>query len=535
MDATDIIIITSVNVIGGNVMRKLTTIIVIAFVLIGMTSCDADIRGKLADMMGNLGNNVMGSDTSSVAAVTEGTKVDEENIKKPTEHADGKQTVTIGGMEIVLGSDDKVESILPEMDNREEVIAGIGNSLKNEASKNALVESMQEKPSSAVQTAASGTATVMNKAIEQIVGGAEDEGTSSLPDAVKEALSGIQESLKAISDNSSEVTQADVVTLQLVQSFVTSLNTDENKTAIENGEIPAAVLTDANNLITVASALSPASKFDALKLDLGSLLSSFTRSSDSASKALSRSEKTETKIGYEVDQKTGIVTIMVPDENRDQVFGIAKTVYSAISSITGLDSEAFASSKSALAFHKSTYENYVTFVAKKINLSFDENGDEKYTDDANYLNGNEFRSFRTYSGLMQYVVATVLSEGDNLVDVLGNDNELGEFDLGDLNLVGLVKEIAAFNSWLTDSKAEKVLRLPARYGVFFEETGEIDFKSLTDKITEIIHDNASLELALKTLQRMVVFVDLSSLPLGDVNLVSSIDGLLGWFEAELEN
>ena len=148
---------------------------------------------------------------------------------------------------------------------------------------------------------------------------------------------------------------------------------------------------------------------------------------------------------------------------------------------------------------------------------------------------DEFRSFRTYSGLMQYVVATVLSEGDNLVDVLGNDNELGKFDLGDLNLVGLVKEIAALNSWLTDSKAEKVLRLPARYGVFFEETGEIDFKSLTDKITEIIHDNASLELALKTLQRMVVFVDLSSLPLGDVNLVSSIDGLLGWFEAELEN
>lgn len=528
MDATDIIIITSVNDIGGNVMRKLTTIIVIAFVLIGMTSCDADIRGKLADMMGNLGNNVMGSDTSSVAAVTEGTKVDEENIKKPTEHADGKQTVTIGGFDIELEESDNVESILPEMGNKDEVISSIGNALKNDASKNALVESMQEKPSLKVQTAASGTATVMNKAIEQIVGVAGDE---ALPDAVKEALSGIQESLKAISDNSSEVTQADVVTLQLVQSFVTSLNTDE----IKDGNIPAAVLTDANNLITVASALSPASKFDALKLDLGSLLSSFAGSSDSSPKALARSgEQNANGMAYEV-AADGIVTITIPEENKDQVFGIAKTVYSAISSVTGLDSEAFASSKSALAFHKSTYENYVTFVAKKINLSFDENGDEKYTDDANYLNGNEFRSFRTYSGLMQYVVATVLSEGDNLVDVLGNDNELGEFDLGDLNLVGLIKEIAALNSWLTDSKAEKVLRLPARYGVFFEETGEIDFKALTDKITEIIHDNASLELALKTLQRMVVFVDLSSLPLGDVNLVSSIDGLLGWFEAKLEN
>lgn len=525
MDATDIIIITSVNDIGGNVMRKLTTIIVIALALIGMTSCDADIRGKLADMMGNIGNNVMGSDTSSVAAVTEGTKVDEDSI----ENTEGKKIVTIGGFDIEL--EESVESILPEMGNKDEVISSIGNALKNDASKNALVESMQEKPSLKVQTAASGTATVMNKAIEQIVGGAEDEGTSSLPDAVKEALSGIQESLKAISDNSSEVTQADVVTLQLVQSFVTSLNTDE----IKDGNIPAAVLTDANNLITVASALSPASKFDALKLDLGSLLSSFAGSSDSSPKALARSgEQNANGMAYEV-AADGIVTITIPEENKDQVFGIAKTVYSAISSITGLDSEAFASSKSALAFHKSTYENYVTFVAKKINLSFDENGDEKYTDDANYLNGNEFRSFRTYSGLMQYVVATVLSEGDNLVDVLGNDNELGKFDLGDLNLVGLVKEIAALNSWLTDSKAEKVLRLPARYGVFFEETGEIDFKSLTDKITEIIHDNASLELALKTLQRMVVFVDLSSLPLGDVNLVSSIDGLLGWFEAELEN
>lgn len=514
-------------------MRKLTTIIVIALALTGMTSCDADIRGKLADMMGNLGNNVMGSDTSSVAAVTEGTKVDEEKIEKPTPNEDGTTTtVTIGGVDIVLDESDNVESILPKMENKEEVISSIGNALKNEASKNALVESMQEKPSPAVQTAASGTATVMNKAIDEIVKNAD---TSSLPEEVTEALSGIQESLNAISGNPGEVTQADVVTLQLVQSFVTSLNTEENKTDIEKGEIPAAVLTDANNLITVASALSPASKFDALKLDLGSLLSSFTGSSDSASKALSRSEKTETKIEYKVDQETGIVTIIVPDESKDQVFGIAKTVYSAISSVTGLDAKAFASSKSALAFHKSTYENYVNFVAKKIDLSFDENGDEKYTDVANYLNGNEFRSFRTYSGLMQYVVATVLSEGDNLVDVLRDDDKLGEFDLGDLNLVGLIKEIADLNPWLTNSKADKVLRLPARYGVFFEEKGEVDFKSLTDEMTVIIHNNDSLELALKTLQRMVVFVDLSSLPLGDVNLVSSIDGLLGWFEAELGN
>lgn len=499
-------------------MRKLTTIIVIALALIGMTSCDADIRGKLADMMGNIGNNVMGSDTSSVAAVTEGTKVDEDSI----ENTEGKKIVTIGGFDIELEESDNVESILPEMGNKDEVISSIGNALKNDASKNALVESMQEKPSLKVQTAASGTATVMNKAIEQIVGGAGDE---VLPDAVKEALSGIQESLKAISDNSSEVTQADVVTLQLVQSFVTSLNTDE----IKDGNIPAAVLTDANNLITVASALSPASKFDALKLDLGSLLSSFAGSSDSSPKALARSgEQNANGMAYEV-AADGIVTITIPEENKDQVFGIAKTVYSAISSVTGLDSEAFASSKSALAFHKSTYENYVNFVATEIELNF-ENGAADYDKSNAYLNGAEFKSFRTYSGLMQYVVATVLSEGDNLVDALRS-----EFDLDDLNLVGLIKEIADLNLWLTDSKADKVLRLPARYGVFFEKTGEIDFKPLTDKITAVIHENASLELALKTLQRMVVFVDLSSLPLGDVNLVSSIDGLLGWFEAKLEN
>lgn len=509
-------------------MRKLTTIIVIALALIGMTSCDADIRGKLADMMGNLGNNVMGSDTSSVAAVTEGTKVDEGDI----EPIEGKSTVSIGGVDIELDESDNVESILPGMENKDkdEVISSIGNALKNEASKNALVESMQEKPSPAVQTAASGTATVMKKAIEII----KNTYSSSLPKEVTEALGGIQESLSTISQKSEDVTQADVVTLQLVQSFVTSLNTEENKNAIKDGKIPDTVLTDANNLITVASALSPASKFDALKLDLGSLLSSFIGSSDSAPKALSRSgEANVADIWYEVDETTEIVTITIPEENKDQVFGIAKAVYSAISSVTGLDAKAFASSKSALAFHKSTYENYVNFVAKNIALGF-EDGVADYKDVANYLNGNEFRSFRTYSGLMQYVVATVLSEGDNLVDALRNDNPLDEFELGDLNLVGLIKEIADRNPWLTNSKADKVLRLPARYGVFFDETEGIDFKPLTDKMTEIIHDNASLELALKTLQRMVVFVDLSSLPLGDVNLVSSIDGLLDWFESDLE-
>ena len=97
-------------------MKKILSLLVIVIMLFSFSSCDGMI-----DFMGKMGNNIMGTDTSSADKAVESAKVSKDSLEKAEDRittSGNKATITIGGLEVeVDGSDalSNVESMLPKI------------------------------------------------------------------------------------------------------------------------------------------------------------------------------------------------------------------------------------------------------------------------------------------------------------------------------------------------------------------------------------------------------------------------------------
>ena len=253
-------------------MKKILSLLVIVIMLFSFSSCDGMI-----DFMGKMGNNIMGTDTSSADKAVESAKVSKDSLEKAEDRIGetdtGKTSISIGDFKVEVDGDlSGVDSMLPNI--KDNVVNDIASALKNEQSTAKLVDEMKKAPEPEVAEAAKGTATVMNAVlstykdqIDNAIGDAED---GSVMSAVSDALNSLQGSLAEVA--SGDVTSGDVVTLQLIESFATDVVAcvDTETGSIKEDADISSLISSANTLATVTSSLSSATKFN---LDLQSIIS----------------------------------------------------------------------------------------------------------------------------------------------------------------------------------------------------------------------------------------------------------------------
>ena len=156
-------------------MKKILSLLVIVIMLFSFSSCDGMI-----DFMGKMGNNIMGTDTSSADKAVESAKVSKDSLEKAEDRIEtdtGKTSISIGDFKVEVDGDlSGVDSMLPKI--KDNVVNDIASALKNEQSTAKLVDEMKKAPEPEVAEAAKGTATVMNavlstykEQIDSVMGG----------------------------------------------------------------------------------------------------------------------------------------------------------------------------------------------------------------------------------------------------------------------------------------------------------------------------------------------------------------------------
>ena len=434
--------------------KKIFIFILSVLLLVSFTSCDGVI-----DFMGKMGQNVMGSDTSKATAAVEKATVSDDSVTTIGENtdddrietSDGKTSIIIGGSgsSIKIDVDESVKSILPSIE--EDTVNSITSALTNEDSIATLVDSMNENASETVQEAAKGTATVMKDALDKVVssiGGADAVEDS----AISDALSGLTSALETISTDSSTVTKADVVTLQLIEKFANDAASYVTEDADGNMSFDTSkdlgdLISSANTLASVTSALSNASKFE---LDLGSVISSVMGmmggSEEGSGDVSTYSRFARSMSADEVDD---VIAENIESIDISDYAPVIRSVYKALKPVLG-NAESFKSNAQSLALHKSTYETYVNLVAQ--------NKSE---------NDQDFKAFKTFDSLLKYAAAAVISEAERYYTDLKAD----PVNLGlpaDIKLPASLGEIISdfeeANPWLNDRSTSDIhVTIPDKY------------------------------------------------------------------------
>ena len=519
-------------------MRKIVSLLLIAIMLFSLTSCDGMI-----DFMGKMGKNIMGTDTSSAydaveSATVESTEDAKERFTIKT--GGGSNSITVNDIEIPI-SDSlsesllSVTSVLPSIG--ESAVDDIASALRNEASTQVLVTEMGKTPDSAVAEAAKGTATVMNAVLstykDKIDSAIEGSGsTNTVLSTVSDALTSLSNSLTEISEESATVTNGDVVTLQLIESFAGSVAScvDVESGTIKEGTEVTQLISSANTLATITSTLSPASKFD---LDLNAIVSSImnaaTGESETQARTLVRSNK---------KAATGDIISKIESYDLSAYVRAIRSVYSSLSAVAGNSGDGFATNVSTLSLHKGTYEAYVN-MASAFQMSSEQI--------------SAFDSFTTFDGLFKYVVASVLSEADRYYQIFLEDDEIkGMLGSVDLSAENLPKNIWEFivtcvdnNKWITDSSIQGpyYFNVPAEYESLVETvvsaarnkntTADKDLGSyVVNNILKNDENYGPTISSLETMDAMIEVVSLSSISdlIGGNDLHEYITKAINWFK-----
>ncbi|MDY5932285.1 MAG: hypothetical protein SPJ34_09705, partial [Candidatus Ornithospirochaeta sp.] len=383
---------------GGVMIKRISVFALSLLLLFSFVSCEGDTLKSIGKFMNGMGNSVVRPDTSSVNNVSQSA----ESAEK-TEVEDEKSTVSviasINGIDAdsltKIGDTDKTVSVvLKSLDeeSKNELIVNINASISNSAGKDKLVSDMSAPVEGDAKTAAQGTATVMNNALSAIQNLMPDNNAiKTVADSLSTALSNIA--------SAEEVSKADVVTLQLIDSFVNtvagSLDTTGGSVAINDEN---KIISEANTMVTVASALSPASKFDVLSFS--DLIPSLI-----GSRELSDGD-------------------LVIDGIKSKYIEIGLRVYDEINAIISKDS--YKQAISALRLHKAAYE---TMVATTDLL--------KDTAELNNQIGNNLNAF------IQYIVASAIVEADNLYGAVYN--AVGKPEGIPNTVIGVLANIYSYN------------------------------------------------------------------------------------------
>ena len=514
--------------------------------LFSFSSCDGMI-----DFMGKMGNNIMGTDTSSADKAVESAKVSKDSLEKAEDRittSGNKATITIGGLEVeVDGSDalSNVESMLPKIGS--DVVNNIASALKNEQSTAKLVDEMKKAPEPEVAEAAKGTATVMNAVlstykdqIDSTMGDAED---GSVMSAVSDALNSLQGSLAEVA--SGDVTSGDVVTLQLIESFATDVVAcvDTETGSIKEDADISSLISSANTLATVTSSLSSATKFN---LDLQSIISGVMDAMNSEG-GESRSLIVETYA--EGDEEKSFIE-GIEEADLTLYADVIRSLYKSLSAVAGNNEADFNRNLLSLTLHKGAYETYVNIVYPFIDSL---TGSDK----------TAYDSFKSFDGFFKYVVASLLSELDRYYDILINDDivynniisitpELASLNLKNHNIWFIIEECvkAEGNRWITDSSVKQdkyYFDVPDEYEAlvvsviksFNDEENTGASQILGDRVMEIFQSplyRIPMVSALYTIDKMIDIVSLTSITnlVGDVDFDGMLNSALEFFGVEVE-
>ena len=467
-------------------MKRILTIFLAVMMLFSITGCDPESRATLAGYMGKMGQNVLGSDTSSVNKVVDMVKVNKDKIQTATVGGEAVKVsdnvsmkvekegekvvtkVTVGGVDIKV--DAEVKSVLPplEKEEKDNLVEEIGKNIKTPEKKKDFVTKMSavEEDKDVIEATA-GSAVVMKAAIEQVaekIPVPENPEQKKQIEELKKSITGLTSNLDKIASSTESVSKADVVTIQLVQNFVETVSTAK----IEPGNVPTEVLTDASNLLTVTSALSEASKFDAANV-IENLSSVLVAPKEAAPRGLARALEDEKGLTLDPEKQNYV-----------------NLIYTAVVDV--LSNEDFGTTKSGLGFHYQSYENYVNMLATKVDLTFkvDEKAEKAtadYQKESDYLKTTEFDRFNTFEGVIQYFVAAAISEADDLyADVR---NQIGN---------GVSLEIESHDAqghskpgeyeWITYKK--DVSKFPADFRALFMEIVELNpWIKTPDKVNDV--------------------------------------------------
>ncbi len=229
--------------------RRLLLFLVVPILVLTITSCDADMRSNFAGFLGGFGGNIydglIESDLSSANDANEAI-AGLDGVKPAL--GDGGKVELYGGVEIILTEDDVVLSSQSTNDQAA-MRDKIKKATKTDDNKEKFVTDQKKPASGGQQEAAKGTVKAINATIDAIAGGDVD-------DSVKTLL----EKLKLPEVEEEEITQADVLILQLMTDMISNTMDaiGEDGKTLDEDKIES-LLNDVLFTVEIAETLSGAS------------------------------------------------------------------------------------------------------------------------------------------------------------------------------------------------------------------------------------------------------------------------------------
>lgn len=456
-------------------MKRLFILLLIVSSLVALTSCEADMRARLVGMMGSLSGNVMGSDTSSADKAIEEARI-ESSSTTTVNTASGVEV--LGVMVNVPAETTYITGITTE--KTDAIVSSIADAKRNTASLEKLRSEMAGAADESSASAVKGTAVIYKAVVEELTTDVKDEN-------IKKAVGEITGMLQSIAD-SANITKADAATVQLMIGFAEAVNENISK----NGElvVDSGLISEANSLLVVAETLSPVGSFD---IDFGSIISQLVSGSGANGDSARALEEEGTKL------------------EKDAV-EYARIAYRTLKPI--MDAKNYEGLISGLSRHKAAYETYVSLA----------------------LSGgsSDLESVASYERLMDYLLASVISEADKAFDAVKNSEEDGKLVCkfkdtfkGYDTLGDVMNAFVGSNPWLDGSgEGDIVLRLPGG-----EDAWNVSGESPDEKDKEFMQANASgLVSALETVKAMLPYVSLDKFP--GVDVAGMIDEVLGYLSPE---
>ena len=173
----------------------------------------------------------------------------------------------------------------------------LSQALAGTASREALVSSLTAEADAETSTAAKNSMALTSSIIESVVGLFDDSGNETVSSSVVDSIRDLQSQLNTKSESAENLSQAEVLQVQMITNLVTSVAAVAGDDEIMNSSDPAAVLENpaVKDLLDDASILSNTSKALSGDVDiltvpgLTDLLSSAMGSSSEESRAAARS------------------------------------------------------------------------------------------------------------------------------------------------------------------------------------------------------------------------------------------------------
>jgi hypothetical protein len=276
--------------------KALIPILLVLLLTLAFTSCDANIRQDIADLMGDFSSNVyidsgmVEANTANAAAVTATTA--------SIGTGDSAQTVTENTADTTFGVSVTVPTgvtkiIKPQTEaEQEETKDDLATAFASPTQTEELVDSLKAPASDEQVDAAEGTILLFNATLTQLQSDLGSTNTELAETIAELALPEIEEG--------EELTQGDVLVLQMMTNLISNtvatlneasgndLDSTIDITTEENKEKVLSIVDDALFTAQVAEQLSGAASIDfSGQLDLAALLSGMN---DDSSQSVSRAE-----------------------------------------------------------------------------------------------------------------------------------------------------------------------------------------------------------------------------------------------------